>query len=338
MRVVVLGGGAQGRYVTENLRDEGVEVTVLDVRELSIPGIECIKGDIRETEPGFFRQFDLVVDALPSSFGRMVMEKCIEGRKNLVSVSFMRENYLDFHPEAEKAGITIIPDAGVAPGLSNVLVGLGVLKLKKPERVVIKVGGFPENPSPPLFYELTWCFDDLIEEYTRPARIKRNGKIQTVDPLSTMQREGEGLESFTTDGLRSLLYTLPVPDMEERTLRPEGHLAVMRILKDLGAFEDRKRLKSVLSPWLKKRSKDILKLRVEIHGEKVLYFELEEKERDGITAMTRTTALSLFCFTKLMLEGRERKRGVIPPELITEKEGFLELLEGKGIKIKGGEG
>ncbi|MBS7637268.1 saccharopine dehydrogenase, partial [Candidatus Bathyarchaeota archaeon] len=215
---------------------------------------------------------------------------------------------------AIEAGVTIIPDCGVAPGLSNMLVGRSAQKLDEVHSIHILVGGIPARAEPPLGYTITWSPEDLLDEYTRKVRIVRDGMLTEVEPLTgleNMDLPGVGtLEAFYTDGLRTLLRTVKAREMWEKTLRYPGHVEKIRLLRDLGFLDGEsieieglpipiKRLTArILERKLyRPKVEDVLVMKVEVSGirggedKRYTHYLLDryDKER-GITAMARTTA------------------------------------------------
>jgi saccharopine dehydrogenase-like NADP-dependent oxidoreductase len=299
---------------------------------------------------------------LPGALGYDLMKACIEAKKSLVDVSYMAENPLKLHSAASKAQITIVPDCGLAPGISNFLVGHAYAKLEKTSSVKIMVGGLPEKPVPPLDYVITWSPDSLIDEYTRKAVIIQHGKKTEVEALSGVEainfpKVGK-LEAFYTDGLRTLSQTLKdVEEMWEKTLRYPGHAKKIKLVEEMGFFEEEKvkiegtlvsprRLTArLLERKLKiPEIKDFVAMKVEVSGVKngkrlsFVYHMLDKyDQKHGITAMARTTAYPMSIVAQLMLKGIIKQKGVIPPEKLgMEKEvvqEFLSELKKRDIKI-----
>ncbi len=182
--------------------------------------------------------------ALPSIVAFRVAKEVISREANVVDVSFIREDPYLLDLDAVKNNVFYVPDAGFAPGYSNLVAGFFQDKLGgELDELIIHVGGIPVEPVPPIGYVITWNPLDLIEEYTRPARIVLNGTIQYVDPLSMIHRvEIEGLgvfEGFYSDGLRTMLRNIKAKKMVEITIRHPGHLQAMKLLKTLGFFQDK---------------------------------------------------------------------------------------------------
>ena len=352
MRVLVLGCGRMGSAAAEDLSNSlgHAEIVVADrnlatakdvVKRIGKGNRSCLQLDAAKKEMlvDALKNFDLVLGFLPPKLGFHLMEACIQAGKNLVDVSYMPENPLALHKKAVEANVTIVPSCGLAPGLSNLLIGHAVVNLDKVEKVHILVGGLPEKPVPPLGYVITWSPESLIEEYTSKARIFQDGRITEVEALTgleTVEFPKIGmLEAFYTDGLRTLLYTIRgVKEMWEKTLRYPGHAEKIRLLKDLGFFsteeitvngvklQPRQFTARLLEKQLSRPDvRDVVALKVEVSGYKkgrktgYIYTLVDfYNEKSGVTAMARTTAYTASIVAKLILEGKIGLRGVVPPE------------------------
>jgi len=282
---------------------------------------------------------DLIMGFLPGRLGYHLMQECIISQKNLVDVSFMEENPLALQEEATKANITIIPDCGLAPGISNMLIGHATTKLTTTRKIHIMVGGLPEKPIPPLEYVVTWSPESLIDEYTRQVTIIRNGKKTRIEPLTGKEEihfpDLGKLEAFYTDGLRSLLETITnIDEMWEKTLRYPGHAEKIKLLSQLGLFDSnpilientqippRKITAKLLSQKLTRPEiKDIVALSVDVSGiangteTSYTYHLLDRFDIENhITSMARTTAYPASIIAKLTLEGKIDEKGIVAPE------------------------
>lgn len=230
-------------------RREDLEVTVSDVRPAAlervrgnIPNAKTVEADLgnpsRVTE--LAKDYDVVCGALPSALGLQTLRAVIEAGKPYSDISFMPEDARELDALAKSKGVTAVVDIGVAPGMSNILCGFAAKELEPCESLEIYVGGLPVVRTWPYEYKAPFAPFDVIEEYTRPSRIVENGKIVVKPALSEpelMDFPGVGtLEVFNTDGLRSLAYTLKVPNMKEKTMRYPGHIALMRAFRETGLF------------------------------------------------------------------------------------------------------
>jgi saccharopine dehydrogenase-like NADP-dependent oxidoreductase len=303
---------------------------------------------------------DLVIGLSPGRLGFNVMKACIEKKKDLVDLSFMAEDPLLFQELAMDKGVVVVPDCGVAPGLSNMLIGKSASQLDAVDNVSILVGGLPQDPKTPLNYKVTWCVEDLFEEYTRKAKIVKNGKTIEVDALEGLEEvEFEGLgtfEAFFTDGVRTLHHTINAENMWEKTLRYPGHAEKIKLIKKLGLLRKEPIVSLNMAPWdfmIKfweenlsfVEDRDMVLMRIKVSGRKgstkilheykvVDYFD----EKKNVTAMGRTTAYTAFAVVKLLVEKKLGGKGIIPPEILGMNRNLFEEiqqnLEERGIKIR----
>jgi lysine 6-dehydrogenase len=375
MKVLIIGCGNIGSVSAQDLVKSvpSTEIVVADKNEkrakdvaekiekdnVSWTGLDTSNhGELVNTLKGF----DLAMGFLPGKLGYGLCKACIDAGKDLVDVSYMAENPMTLNASAAKAGVTIVPDCGLAPGISNVLVGHAVGKLDEVKAVHVMVGGLPEKPVPPLGYTITWSPESLIDEYTRKVVIVKKGRKVEIEALSgveaiTFPKVGE-LEAFYTDGLRTLLYTMEnVEEMWEKTLRYLGHAEKIKAFQTLGFFDEKKidvegvnvsprklTVKLIGEKLWKPEVKDIVVLKVEVvgveNGKKTSYsYHLLDNydKKQGITAMARTTAYPASIVAQLMLKKAVKEKGVVPPEKIgMDKKLFSQFSDGlkkRGIKV-----
>lgn len=374
MKTLIVGCGNIGSVAAENLSESmnSLEVVVADrdgakaknvSEKIGRGNVSWIKLDVTNHEAlATLKQYDLVMGFLPGKLGYRLAEACIRAKRSLVDVSYMPESPLKLNDSALKAGVTIIPDCGLAPGISNILVGDAVRKLDDAQAVHIMVGGLPEKPVPPLDYVITWSPENLIDEYKRKARIVKNGRTIEVEALSGLEEVtfpslGK-LEAFYTDGLRTLPDTIKnVDEMWEKTLRYLGHAEKIKLLKVLGFFEEKEisvdgicvsprkiTVKLFEEKLWKPNVKDVVALKVEVCGVKdnkktcCIYYLLDYYDENRcVTAMARTTAYTASIMAQFILKRIVKEKGVVPPEKIGMNEKlcrlFLEELAKHGIKI-----
>ena len=347
MKILVLGGGAQGRVIAADLAGSlaHAQVTVLDLKRPplpALPNLRWLEGDGSNPEAiaRRLREHDLGVGALPSRLGFGAMQAAIAAGRNLVDVSFTAEDPLGLDVDARAAGVTIAPDCGLAPGLSNLLLGQAVAARGTPHTTTIMVGGVAEDPTRPYGYVVTWSLDDLMEEYTRPARIVRDGRETSVPVFSGLERvavAGVGeMEAFYSDGLRTLIHTLPgVREMGEMTLRWPGHVEAIRPLLRAGTLREELVQRCTLDP-----PRDLVALVVrawwEAGSEEVTMVDRYDPAT-GLTAMARTTALTTSAVARLAATGGLGDAGVRPLERIAGDEGacrfVLDAMAERGVRF-----
>jgi lysine 6-dehydrogenase len=375
MKIIVLGCGHIGSVVAADLAQSlpSAEIIIADrslskvrdtaseTRRENVSGAQLDARNRLELVSAL-KKCDLVVGALPGDIGYYSVKAAIAAGVNMVDVSYMPENPLQLSKDAEEAGITVVPDCGVAPGISNVLIGHSLSRLDKVESIYIMVGGLPEKPVPPLGYTITWSAEGLIDEYTRKAKIVKGGRVVNVSALTGLEVvdfPGVGkLEAFYTDGLRTLIHTVKdATTMWEKTLRYPGHVSKINMLKALGFFDKkpvkiedtslppRKLTSRLLEAKLRRPDiKDILALKVEVCGKRrtdetrYIYYLLEHcEQKHVVSAMARTTAYPASILAQLIAGDEIKAKGVVPLETLSVKEKLFKRimneLEKRQIKI-----
>jgi saccharopine dehydrogenase-like NADP-dependent oxidoreductase len=351
-KIIVLGGGMVGSAMCADLA-KNFEATCADYsadvlksleEKLKIKTIQCDFSNTEEVKK-VIAPFDLVVGSVPGFLGFEVLKTIIESKKNCVDISFFPENALELDELAKKNNVTVIVDCGVAPGMCNMIAGYHHKRMKMQSYECL-VGGLPIVRKKPYEYKAPFSPIDVIEEYTRPARYVQDGKLVTKEALSEPELiifpECGELESFNTDGLRTLALTMPeVPNMKEKTLRYPGHIDLMRIFRESGFFSKEK-IKlgnaevsplAVFSKLLFKEWKylpheeDFTIMRVTVEGEesgqktKYVYTLYDRYNKDtGVMSMARTTGYTATAAVNLILENKFSHKGISPPEFVGEDE------------------
>jgi lysine 6-dehydrogenase len=346
-KITVLGAGLVGFPIALDLsKDEQFDVTISDIRKERLDdiskkyGLNTINADLSDKEAvkNVIKTADLVISAVPGFLGFQTLKLIIEEGKNVVDIAFFPEDLFDLEELAEKQGIIAISDIGVAPGMSNILSAYGSKKLDKTEKVRIYVGGLPKVRQLPFEYRAVFSPIDVIEEYTRPARFIRDGKLVEMPALSEpefLDFSGVGtLEAFNSDGLRSLIRTIDCPDMIEKTLRYPGHIAKIQLLMDIGFFStETVNVKGqlirpidlttrLLFPlWDLKDNEDITVMMVMVEGIKEgkrmrFTWELSDEldKVTGIHSMARTTGYTATAAARMITAGLYTRKGISPPE------------------------
>ena len=335
VRIIVLGGGRQGRIIANDLAGD-YDVTVVDLAAVNRPGIRSLQRDLsRPLElVGTFHEYDLVVGALPARLGFAAAQAAVKARRHYVDVSFYIEDAAQLHRAAQAAGVAIMPDCGLAPGLSNLIAGRA-LATRKAKEIHIQVGGFAADPEKPYGYVITFSPEDLLDEYLRPARIIRDGEVVEVPALSGLEIvkiPGVGdVEAFFTDGLRTLLSEAKPPggmprirNMTEKTLRWPGHVEAVKPLIANGTL-----VKELIEKC--REGPDLVVFRVQVDGDVVTMID---RARDGISAMARTTALTCAVFARWVAAGKMQFTGMVPPEkLATDDAAYRFILD--SLRMRG---
>jgi saccharopine dehydrogenase-like NADP-dependent oxidoreductase len=283
----------------------------------------------------------MVVNSVPGFMGYKTLKTIIETGKNVVDIAFFPEDALELDFLAKQHGVTAVVDCGVAPGMSNMLTGYADHLLDETESALIYVGGLPEIRQWPYEYKAVFSPADVIQEYVRPAFYVENGKIVKRPALSEPEYiyfPGLGtLEAFNTDGLRSLIKTLDIPNMKEKTMRYPGHIDKIILLRESGFFSEEEvkvngnKIKPLdvtsrlLFPkWkLEEGEVDITVMKIIVKGKKdgkamsYTYDLLDKYDPvSNVHSMARTTGYTATMALRLLKTGLFKEQGIIPPELI----------------------
>jgi len=356
-QITVLGAGMVGRAIARDLSGRH-SVTSIDrdteaLAMLAADGIRTKTADLARSERvgPLLGDCDLAVCAVPGFMGFRTLEAILAAGKAVVDISFMPEDALELDELARSQGVTAVVDMGVAPGMDNLILGHHD-RLMKVSRFECLVGGLPKCRTYPFEYKAPFSPIDVIEEYTRPARYVTKGRMVTRPALSEpelVEFPGIGtLESFNSDGLRSLITTMAhIPDMKEKTLRYPGHRALMAALQAGGFFSEQKitvagqQLRPLdfsaailMDAWkLADDEAEFTVMRVTVDGEErgeaVRYvYDLYDEYDSGTqtSSMARTTGYACTAIAELLLNGEYEHPGVSAPEQVGRAGDYLQTV------------
>ena len=331
---------------------EDFSVTIADVDPVALERLEAIGAegipiDLSRASnvAEVVADADLVVGAVPGFMGFETVSNVLDQGKPVVDISFFPEDAGALSEKAAAAGVPCLVDCGVAPGLSNLLLGHVDSELDETLSFQALVGGLPVERPWPWEYKAPFSPVDVIQEYVRPARMRRGGEQVTLPALSEVELvdfPGLGtLEAFNTDGLRSLLTTFDIPDMVEKTMRYPGHAERMRMLRDAGFFSDREVQAAsgsvrpldvtealLFDQWaFEEGEPDLTVARFTVEGVKDgetvrhVYNLLDYYDPDTETSsMARTTGYTCTAMVNVVARGLWSKPGVAAPEVVGAKQ------------------
>jgi lysine 6-dehydrogenase len=370
-RIAVLGTGLVGRVIAQDLASDP-EISVLAVDRnpeavaalAGLPRVETRTADLSlpQVVAATVKDVDAVALAVPGFLGSSVLRAVIKAGRPVVDISFSPEDPAALFATARDRGVPAIVDCGVAPGLSNLLVGRSAAEFDEVVEAEILVGGLPARRVWPYEYRIVFSPTDVIEEYTRPCRYREHGVAVTRPALSEVELvdlPGIGtLEAFNTDGLRSLLTTIPAPTLKEKTLRYPGHAERMRMLRETGFFEETPMEVDGVSVSPRALSERLLfrawrpvegeteltVMRVTVEGvragrrRRIVWDLLDRTDPvTRTTSMARTTGFPCAIVARLLLRGEWTQAGVFPPEILGRDPRLaglvLDALAKRGVSI-----
>ncbi len=312
-----------------------------------------------------FRGHDSVISCVNYWYNVALSKAAIEVGANFCDLggnNYVVDEQLALDPDAKAAGINIIPDCGLAPGMVSILAMHGAARFDSVDEIHIRVGGLPQDPQPPLDYQLVFSVEGLINEYVEVARVIRDGKIVEVPSMTELESLSfEGfppLEAFQTSGGTSTLpdtFLGKIKHLDYKTIRYAGHCDKFKTMIDLGLcsseeivadfvkVKPRKVFGELLQTHLPADGPDYVLVRVEFKGTsktedrkpKALRYDIVDKldEATGMSAMMRTTAFPASIIAQMMAAGDVIARGATPQEKAIDPERFVAELARREINI-----
>ena len=338
------GAGLVGSYVARKLASLGHIVHVHDMepsQTLKHQNLIIHQGNALETDLSVYDGVDLVVNMLPGEVGHELTKKLLDTKWPIVDLSFSEHTPDLYRDEIEKAGARVLWDVGIAPGLSNMLLAEACRIMGSLTKAEIRVGGNPTDPEGEWQYMAPFSPKDVIAEYTRPARVVRSSSIVTVPALSErhlLQVKDKGsMEAFLTDGLRSVLTTIPAEEMSEYTVRWPGHIQKFIDERDSGNLN----VDELLNEWWfdpKIAEFTWMEVIAFDSNDEVMRWEIVDHGNEGDSSMARTTGLvTLGCIISWLENPEMLPPGVHPPESLPAEvvKSILDMMKENGVEIYG---
>ena len=259
---VILGAGRQGTAAAYDLALHGgaARITLadreLDAARRSAARVNALAGrevaaacqvevTDRAAVVALLQSADAALSAVPYMFNLGITHAAIEAGAHLCDMgghTGVVQQQLELAGQAREAGVSILPDCGMGPGLVNVLAARVMELLDETREVYVYDGGLPQHPEPPWNYQLTFHINGLTNEYDGEVDQIRGGRRVTVEALSECQMvhlDGLGtFESFIAAGGSTAPWTFEglLDRFETRILRYPGHYAWFKAFKTLGLF------------------------------------------------------------------------------------------------------
>lgn len=381
MKILVLGAGRMGHGAVFDLIHNSPDVARVTVADFELKKAEAVTAavgtsrvEVRHVDADniadvteLMRGHDSVISCVNYWYNVALSKAAIETGANFCDLggnNYIVDEQLALDAEAKAAGINIIPDCGLAPGMVSILAMHGAAKFDEIEEIHIRVGGLPQDPQPPLNYQLVFSVEGLINEYIETARVIRDGKITTVDSMTEIESLSfDGfppLEAFQTSGGTSTLpdtFLGKIRELDYKTIRYAGHCDKFKTMIDLGlcssdeinasergavatGFSPRKVFGELLQKHLPADGPDYVLVRLDLVGKKDgetkrLRYDIVDKqdEATGMSAMMRTTAFPASIIAQMMASGDVLSRGATPQEKAIDPDKFIAELKRRNIQI-----
>lgn len=375
MKIAVIGAGLMGRAALYDLAhlDDIEEVGIYDIDENLAIDIAAKYGN-NKAKAGFLdasnenaiyeclKNYDSAVSCVTYKYNPILTKAAIRAKCHMVDLGGNNDTVntqLEMDQDAKNAGVIIIPDCGLAPGMVAVMAADAVSKFDNVKSLKIRVGGLPQSPRPPLNYQMVFSAEGLINEYWEPCVILENGQKKTVDPMTSIENlefEGIGkLEAFYTSGGTSTLpetYQGKIDFLDYKTIRYPGHCELFKPMLEIGLasrdkmkvdnheIEPRAVFKAVLDKNLTFNEPDLVLVRITAEGKKdnqskKITYEIIDKQdaKTGLTAMMRTTSFPATIIAWMAAAGQISERGCKTQEHVIDPSLFFPQLKKRNINL-----
>ncbi len=387
MKILVLGAGRMGHGAVYDLVHNSPGVTAVTIADFDVKKAESVAEAVGThtitathidaanyaATVDLMRGHDSAISCVNYWYNESLSRAAIETGTNFCDLggnNYVVDEQLALDAEAKAAGVNIIPDCGLAPGMVSILAMHGAAKFDEIEEIHIRVGGLPQHPLPPLNYQLVFSVEGLINEYIEVARVIRDGSIKEIDSMTEIESLAfDGfppLEAFQTSGGTSTLpdtFLGKIRELDYKTIRYAGHCEKFKTMIDLGLcssdeivadfvkVKPRKVFGELLQKHLPADGPDYVLVRLDFVGKgcksphvskgvtddatQRLRYDIVDKqdEATGLSAMMRTTAFPASIIAQMMASGDVLERGATPQEKAIDPVKFVAELERRNINI-----
>jgi lysine 6-dehydrogenase len=377
MKILVLGAGRMGLGAAYDLAHNATDVDAITIADIDLERARAVVATINSAKltatsvdvtdapqvVALMRGHDAALSCVTYFHNLQLARAAIEARTNFCDLGGNNKIVaaeLALDREARAAGINIIPDCGLAPGMVSVLAAHGAARFTELEAIHIRVGGLPQQPKPPLNYQIVFSVEGLINEYVERARVIRDGQISEIESMTEIEAlefppPFGTLEAFQTSGGTSTLpdtFAGRLRELDYKTIRYPGHCAQFKLLIDLGLCSSdhveldgqriapRRLLAELLVRHLPTDEPDVVLIRLEFRGtldgqQRTLRYDIIDRfdARTGLSAMMRTTAFPASIIAQMMARNETTGRGALPQERCIRPAPFVAALAARGIEI-----
>ncbi|PYS91606.1 MAG: saccharopine dehydrogenase [Acidobacteria bacterium] len=377
MKILILGAGRMGLGAAYDLAHNSPDVEAITIADIDAERARAVAATVGSTKltpvpvdvtnaaqvVALMRGHDAAISCVTYFHNLQLARAAIEARTNFCDLggnNSIVAAELALDAEARAADINIIPDCGLAPGMVSVLAAHGAARFTELEAIHIRVGGLPQEPRPPLNYQIIFSVEGLINEYVERARVIRDGQIIEIESMTEIEAlefpaPFGTMEAFQTSGGTSTLpdtFAGRLRELDYKTIRYPGHCAQFKLLIDLGLCASdaveldgvrvapRRLLGEMLVRHLPADEPDVVLIRLEFRGtldeqQRTRRYDIIDRfdARTGLSAMMRTTAFPASIIAQMMARNETTARGALPQERCIPPAPFVAALAARDIKI-----
>jgi len=376
---LLLGAGRQGIAAAYDLArfGEASRLTLADLNQdraqsaadkvnhlVGNPIADAIGLDVRDESATrrTLKNYNVALSAVPYFYNLALTRAAIETGVSFCDLGGNTEIVRQQHalePEAQRAGVCIVPDCGMGPGMGNNLAVYAMELVGDPEEVYLYDGGLPQKPQPPWNYALTFAIEGLTNEYYGGMTILRDGKLFhapcfTEFEITDVPPIGK-LEAFLIAGGASTApwsFQSTLRSYQLKVLRYPGTFAQLKAFSDLGLFDlkpvrvngkevvPRQLFNALFEPQVRVDDvEDVCIIRAHVKGKRngqpteavvevIDYYDAAT----GFTAMQRMTGWHISIVAAMMAK-KGIPTGAIPLELAVPAPAFVREAKRRGFKI-----
>ncbi|MEJ7861544.1 MAG: saccharopine dehydrogenase C-terminal domain-containing protein [Pyrinomonadaceae bacterium] len=377
MKIMVVGAGRMGYGAAFDLAHNSPEVESITVADadfarakfiaeiIKSPKVSAVELDVSDFEKtvSVMNGYDSAISCVNYWYNFELSRAAIKTKTNFCDLggnNSIVDEQLALDIEAKNAGINIIPDCGLAPGMVSILAMHGANRFDETSEIHIRVGGLPQKPKRTFNYQLVFSVEGLINEYVEKARVIRGGETLEIDSMTELEtlsfEDFSALEAFQTSGGTSTLtetFLGKIKELDYKTIRYAGHCDKFKAMIDLGLFSSeeivvddvkvkpRKVLAKLLQRNLPADEPDYVLVRLDFTGtkngqKKALRYDIVDKfdKQTNLSAMMRTTAFPASIVAQMMAKGDVKMRGATPQEKAIDAKKFVAELARRNVKLK----
>lgn len=266
-KILILGAGLSTisliDYLLKNAEENQWQITLGDIDEglarkkvNGSPFGKAIVFDINDEQfaRNTINEHDVVISMLPAFMHMKVVEKCIEYKKPMLTASYATPEIKALHEKAQEAGIPIMMELGVDPGIDHMSAMHVINRIRKQGGKLMSFYSFtgglvaPDSDNNPWHYKFTWNPRNVVLAGNGVSKFINKGRYKYIPYHRLFDRVlkrkilnyGDFEVYANRDSLtyRSIYNLLDIPSMYRGTIRRPGFSKAWNVFVRLGATED----------------------------------------------------------------------------------------------------